>query len=233
MTTESKTKAKAIQIFIITIILGFVLFIVPNLFFGIFRINGGLKGVNMAIIAIFQLVTIYILLSYSLAKLGRSIRYIGFTSDHWQRDSLLGMVVTAVRAVIVFGFVIPMTGGAQRPDVQEVFNALDGTTLGLVSLILLGVLGGIAEEFYNRGFFITIMKDMFNNERTGLWIATFLSILFFSVGHMPTSTLLWIDILVASIIYTSLFLITGRLTASMISHASWNTVAILVLNYLY
>ena len=231
---SSRSTSKNIVIFSGTIILGFILFILPNIFFGVFKINGGLSGINLAIVAIFQLIAIWLLISFSLRSMHKNMEYIGLSFQHWQRDVLLGLFIALLRGVVVFGFVIPMTGGAERPDIQEVINALDGTCVGLISLMMLGVLGGgIAEEIYNRGFFITVMKDLFKSEKTGLWIAVPVSILFFSAGHMPTSTLLWIDILVASIIYTFLFLGTGRLTASMVSHASWNALAIVVVDYMY
>ncbi|WP_245947108.1 CPBP family intramembrane glutamic endopeptidase [Algoriphagus yeomjeoni] len=217
-----------------TIIFGFLFFAVPNLFFGIFKINDGLIGTNLAIIGISQFVMVTSLIYFSLKYLKKDMTYIGLNFNHWKRDLSNGLGVTLVRVVVDFGFIIPNTGGANRADVLEVINSLDGTTTGLISLLILGVVGGgITEEIYNRGFFINIMKDLFKNETVGLWISSVLSILFFSVGHLPSSNLLWYDILVASIIYTSLFLYTGRLTAPMIAHAAWNSTAILLINYWY
>lgn len=234
MTNQPVSRPKATVIFIATIILGFILFALPNIFLGVFKINGGLTGINLALMGIFQLLSVCALIHLALKRLNMNFKDIGLTSSHWITDVLIGLGVTIIRAIIDFGYITPNTGGASRPDIQEVIMALDGTTLGLISLIVLGVVGGgITEEIYNRGFFITVMKDLFKNEKIGLWISVILSILFFSAGHLPSNDLLWYDILVASSIYTALFLITGRLTASIISHASWNLIAILIINYSY
>lgn len=234
MTEEPTSKSKILLVFIVTIILGFLFFALPNLIFGIFKFNEGLKGFNLAIIGISQFAMVYSLIYFSLRYLKKDMAYIGLNFKHWKRDSLIGLGVTLVRVIIDFALIIPNTGGANRPDVLEVISALDGTTIGLVSMMILGVIGGgITEEIYNRGFFIMIMKDMFKNQRIGLWISSILSIIFFSAGHLPTSALLWYDILVASIIYTCLFLYTGRLTASIVAHGAWNAIAILIINCYY
>ncbi len=234
MTNETVSKSKTIFIFVSTIILGFVLFALPNIFLGVFKINGGLSGINLALMGFFQFFSVCTLIHFALKQLHMDFKDIGLKSAHWKTDTLIGLGVTILRAIIDFGFITPNTGGASRPDIQEVITSLDGTTLGLISLIILGVVGGgITEEIYNRGFFITVMKGLFKNEKIGLWISVIVSILFFSAGHLPSSDILWYDILVASSIYTALFLLTGRLTASIISHASWNMLAILIIHYTY
>jgi membrane protease YdiL (CAAX protease family) len=229
---QSVSKSRTILVFVSTIILGFILFVLPNLFFGVFKSYGGIRGTNLIIIAVFQLLTVCILIFFSLKALNKDFSNIGLTFEHWKRDVLIGLGITVIRLIVDFGFVIPITGGSNRPDILEVINALDGTALGLISLVFLGVVGGgIAEEIYNRGYFIIILKDMFRNKKVGVGIASVVSILFFSAGHMPTSDLLWYDIIVASIIYTALFVFTGRLTASIVAHGSWNMLTILLVNY--
>jgi len=231
---QSVSKSRTVLIFVTTVIVGFILFALPNLFFGIFKSYGGLSGTNLIIIAIFQLLSIFTLIFFSLKSLNKDIAYIGISLKHWKRDIFIGLSITLIRLVIDFGFIIPGTGGANRPDILEVINSLDGTSLGLASLIFLGIVGGgIAEEIYYRGFFIKVFKDLFRNRKVGVILASLLSILFFSFAHMPTSSLLWYDILVASIIYTGLFLYTGRLTASIVAHGVWNMLAILIINYAY
>ena len=104
----------------------------------------------------------------------------------------------------------------------------------MLSYIALGVIGGgITEELFNRGYFITVLKDLFKNPKKGLLIASLVSILFFAVGHMPTNAIDWIDILIPTIAYTLLFLFTRRLTASIWAHAVYNFTAILLTYYIY
>ncbi|WMN13001.1 CPBP family intramembrane glutamic endopeptidase [Marivirga salinae] len=110
----------------------------------------------------------------------------------------------------------------------------DGSLVGLLSFIALGVIGGgITEELFNRGYFINVLKDTFKNPKTGLWFSAILSILLFSLGHMPSSALDWFDILVPTIMYTLLFISTKRLTATIIAHGIYNMAAIILTYYIY
>ncbi|WP_247003602.1 CPBP family intramembrane glutamic endopeptidase [Halosolutus gelatinilyticus] len=210
------------------------MFILPNLFFGITKLNGGLVGVNLFVIALFQFVTVCALLYVSLGRLGRDFRSIGLTPNDWKRDGLLGLLVGLSWAAVQFGWIIPSTGGAERADVAQMVTMMDGTVLGLAAFIALGVIGGgITEELYNRGYFISVLRDTFENPRIGLWVAGILSILFFALGHLPTNTVEWIDILVPTIAYTALFVYTGRLTPSIVAHGCYNATAILLTYWLY
>ncbi len=228
------SRAKTLVIFILTIIFGFILFALPNLFFGITRINGGLAGVNLLFIALFQLITVCTLVYLSLRLLRKDFRYIGWSGKHWARDSLIGLFFGLGWAALQLGLIIPNTGGAEREDIAQIITMFDGSLLGLFSFIALGVIGGgITEEVFNRGYFITVLKDCFHNPEIGLWVAATLSILFFAIGHLPKDMLGWFDILVPTITYTVLFLYTKRLTAPVVAHGTYNMVAILLTYLIY
>lgn len=234
MNNQQPSKTKTITIFIITIIVGFILFILPNLFFGITKINGGLKGINLFFMAIFQLVSVFGLIRYSLKLLNKEFRFIGWTKEHFKIDAMLGLSVGVAWTAIQFLWLIPMTGGAERPDIQNMLSTMDGTMIGLFSFIALGVIGGgITEEIYNRGYFITVLESLFENKKVGIWIAAFLSILFFTLGHLPHDVLSWLDILVPTIAYTLLFIYTKRLTAPIFAHGIYNLLAIIVTYQMY
>ncbi len=228
------SRAKTLVIFILTIIFGFILFALPNLFFGITRINGGLAGVNLLFIALFQLLTVCSLIYLSLRLLKKDFRYIGWSGKHWARDSLIGLFFGLGWAALQLGLIIPNTGGAEREDIAQIITMFDGSLLGLFSFIALGVIGGgITEEIFNRGYFIAVLKDCFHNPEIGLWVAATLSILFFAIGHLPKDMLGWFDILVPTITYTVLFLYTKRLTAPVVAHGTYNMVAILLTYLIY
>jgi len=235
LTKDSQpSRGKTIVVFILTIIIGFILFALPNIFFATSNINGGISGINLAIIAIFQFITVCPLIYLSLRILKKNFRFIGLSTKNWRQDSLIGMITGLAWAALNFGLILPNTGGAERADVIEVLQGLDGTIAGLISYIILGVVGGgITEEVYNRGYFINILKGTFRNPNLGLWVATTLSILFFAAGHLPTNSIESLDILISTIAFTVLFLTTKRLTASIVAHGTWNMTAILVINYLY
>jgi membrane protease YdiL (CAAX protease family) len=113
-------------------------------------------------------------------------------------------------------------------------NMYDRSLIGTLSFIALGVIGGgITEELFNRGYFINVLKDVFKNPKTGLWFSASLSIMLFSLGHMPNSALDWFDILVPTVMYPLLFITTKRLTASIVAHGIYNMTAIILTYQLY
>lgn len=234
MQEKNVGKGKTLAVFIVTIVAGFVLFILPNLFFGITKINGGLTGINLLFTAVFQVVTVTLLVYFSLRVLNKDFSDIGWSSQHWQRDSLLGLGVGLLWTILQFAWIIPSTGGAARNDVAGMVETFDGSVIGLISYVALGVIGGgIAEEIYNRGYFISVLKELFDNPQVGIWVAAVLSVLFFALGHLPSNGLEWFDILVPTIAYTILFVLTKRLTAPIVAHGIYNLSAILLTYAIY
>jgi len=225
--------AKTLFIFIFTVLIGFILFILPNLFFGIFKINGGLSGINLLFIALFQFTTVTSLLYLSLKWLGKDFKFIGWNWKQWRNDGMLGIIIGLSWTAIQVLFIIPNTSGAERADIKQMLDMMDGTLLSTVYIALGVIGGGITEEIYNRGYFINVLKSTFKNQKAGLWLSALLSVLFFALGHMPSNAIEWIDILVPTVLYTLLFIYTERLTASIFAHAIYNSTAILIVYYLY
>lgn len=234
MANETVSRKKTLIIFIGSILLGFILFVIPNLFFGITKVNGGLKGINLLIIALFQFTAVTLLIFYSLKSLKKDFRYIGWSFENWKKDTLLGLAVGLSWTLLQFTIIIPKTGGAERADIAGILTTMDGTAVGLLSYIALGVIGGgITEEIFNRGYFINVLKDAFQNPKTGLWVAAFISIVFFCLGHLPGNAVEWFDILIPTTAYTLLFIYTRRLTAPIVAHGIYNMTAILLTYYVY
>ncbi|WP_375578633.1 type II CAAX endopeptidase family protein [Marivirga tractuosa] len=232
--TTTVSKTKTILVYIATILLGYILFIIPDVFFGVSKINGGKIGINLLFIALFQFIGVTALLYFSLKTLKKTFSDIGLKFVNLKKDILLGLGFGALWTILQFVFLIPNTGGANRADISHMLTMYDGSMLGVISFIALGVIGGgITEELFNRGYFINVLKDTFKNPKTGLWFSAILSILLFSLGHMPASALDWFDILVPTIMYTLLFISTKRLTASIIAHGIYNMSAIILTYYIY
>lgn len=236
MKSPDKTvgRKKTLAIFVCTVIVGFIFFALPNIFFGVTKVNGGLSGINLLFIALFQFITVCSLIYFSLRLLNKDFQYIGWSWENWKTDSLLGLFVGLTWTALQFGLIIPNTGGAERADISQMVSMFDGSLVGTLSFIALGVIGGgITEEIYNRGYFINVLKDTFNNPKTGLYTAAIISIIFFAIGHLPSDALGWFDILVPTIAYTALFLYTKRLAASIIAHGIYNMTAILLTYFMY
>lgn len=227
-------KAKTLVVFIVNFIMGYICFIVPDVFFGITKINGGKIGINLLFIALFQLVMVSGLIYVSLKILNKNFRDIGLRFECLGRDMLVGLFFGALWTLLQFVWIIPKTGGVNRPDIAGMLEMYDGSLLGTLSFVGLGVIGGgITEELFNRGFFINVLKDTFKNKTFGLWFSAMLSIVIFALGHMPSTALDWLDILVPTVMYTLLFLCTKRLTASMVAHGIYNMSAIIITYYRY
>ncbi len=227
-------KAKTILVFVFTIIFGYVLFIIPDVFFGVTKANGGKIGINLLYIALFQFLSITALLYASLKILKKDFSHIGLRFVNLRRDFFIGLAFGALWTILQFLVIIPLTGGMNRADIQAMLDMYDGSLLGTISFIALGVVGGgITEELFNRGYFINVLKDLFKNQKTGLWFSAILSIAIFALGHMPGTTLDWFDILVPTLMYTLLFISTKRLTSSIVAHGVYNMAAILLTYNLY
>ncbi len=218
--------------FIAVLLLGLLLFIIPDIFFGI-GINGGKQGLNLFYMGAFQLLAILSLLYFDLRSRGKTFADIGWPARPLWRDVLLGLLAGLVWMAIQY-VLIPATGGADRPDIQGMLSMYDGSIPGLFSFLALGVLGGgIAEELFFRAYFIGEGKTIADKPAKGLRIAAFFSILVFALTHMPVSLLDWVDIMIPTVAYTLLFLYTGRVTASIVAHSVYNALAILFVYYTY
>lgn len=225
---------KTIIVFIVTILLGYVFFIIPDIFFGVTKLNGGKIGINLLFIALFQFFSITALLYVSLKTLKKNFSYIGLQFMKVKQDILLGLIFGASWTILQFFFIIPNTGGGNRADINGMLQMYDGSLIGTISFIALGVIGGgITEELFNRGFAINVLKDVFKNKKIGLWFSATLSVILFCLGHMPVSALDWFDILVPTLTYTILFITTKRLTASIVAHGIYNMTAIILTYYIY
>lgn len=227
-------KTKTLIVFIVTIVLGYLLFIIPDVFFGVTKMNGGKIGINLLFIGLFQLISIIVLLYASLKILKKKFSAIGLRFENFGKDILLGLLFGGLWTFLQFVFIIPNTGGINRMDIKGMLEMYDGSLVGTLSFVALGVIGGgITEELFNRGYFINVLKETFKNPKTGLWFSAVLSILIFALGHMPRTALDWFDILVPTILYTVLFIWTKRLTASMVVHGVYNMLAIILTYYMY
>lgn len=219
----SASRRRIVATYVVTLFLGYALFILPNLFFGIFKVGGGLTGLNLALIGLFQLVGVTALVWFALRSLGASLTAIGWRFDHWPKDMALGAVAGLAWALFEMLVLIPAHGGAAEPNVARIIEGIDGQVAGLIGYLVLAIVGGgVTEEIFNRGFTINVLRAALDNRRIGLWIAVTLSIALFMIGHLPVTSFDWITILIPTLIYTGLFLATGRLTAPIAAHAVHN-----------
>lgn len=224
---------KRLAIWLSVIIGGFLLFAATQIPFQLGWF-GGYSGVSLTLIGVLQAVLIIPVLYAGLRLLDMDFRSIGWTTSHRQKDSLLGAAVAAGWTLLQFLWIIPQTGGAERQDVAEIIAMLGGEWSNVWWYLPLGIIGGgLVEELYNRGFFIGALASIFKESKIALYAAAVLSIVFFAAGHLPRNLVEWIDLLIPSTAYTALYIYTGRLTASIVAHALWNTAVVILVILLY
>lgn len=229
----NKTQGKGLLLWFFIIVAGFVMFVIPQIPFQMGWL-GGFQGKNLTIVALLQGLLVIPLLYWGLRRMKLSFRSIGLTKQLWLRDTGIGIGVAACWAALQFGWLIPSTGGAERADIVEIKNMLDGAWVNILWYLPLGVLGGgIIEELYNRGFIVGVISHLFERSKVAIVAASVFAIAFFAAGHIPTNTTEWIDLLVPSTAYTILYVSTGRLIAPMVAHGLWNSLAAVLVYVLY
>lgn len=234
MTDLHQHRTKNIIIYIATLIFGFAAFAAPNIFFGVTKLNGGLQGINLAIIGVLQLVLIFIVLQIALRLHGKEFKWLGWHFDHWPKFAAIGICVGLAWTIVQHFWLIPATGGVERADMQGILDMLQGGIWGLLGFLVLGIVGGgIAEEFFNRGYVIRGFQDLFANKQLGLWLGALFSILFFAAGHLPSNGVEWMDILIPTVLYTALFIWSKSLVPSIFAHAVYNGSLIVLTYYSY
>ncbi|GAB2513832.1 CPBP family intramembrane glutamic endopeptidase [Nocardiopsis aegyptia] len=200
----------------------FVCFVVPPLALGLlFRDSP--PPLALVAVALTELVSAVVLVFWWLRRRSLTRSDVGLTSRHWVRDALLGAAIVPPRLLLEVGVLIPMAGGAENPGVQEVLTNASAGVAALAATLVLGVVGGgLAEELYFRGFLLGALPKTFVHRRAALYGAAAVSILLFSVLHLPTTGPDIAAIVLASVVYTGLFLLTRRLTATVVAHSLWN-----------
>ena len=226
--SQAPGKKKLWIAFLVFVPLIFVPYAASNIIMHVFPALGGFKGINLAYIGLFQLISVLGILHLALKYLGVSWRFIGVPEKPKASHIILGLAVGLTWAIIQFIWLFPATGGANRPDIAAILEAYDHSVAGVLGYAVLGVLGGgISEELYNRGFFINVLNGALGNTALSYVISVVLSVLFFAGGHLPDSPLMWLDIMVPTLAYTALFVTTKKVTASICAHALYNLLAVI------
>jgi hypothetical protein len=230
---NNQSKFKLLFIWGLVILVGFIFFILPQLPFQM-GLLGGFNGSNLTIVAILQTVLVLSLIFFALKKMKIKPRQIGLSKKNFFSEALLGACFSVVWALIQFLWIIPNTGGGERADIIGILEMLDGTWTNILWYLPLGIIGGgMTEEIYNRGFFIGGIGEIFNHSKLATLLAALLAIVFFAAGHLPQNLVEWVDLLIPSVAYTVLYLTTKRLTASMVAHGLWNTLAVFLCFFIY
>lgn len=155
----------------------------------------------------------------------------GFSLDDARADILLGAAVAVSWAALQFLVLIPLTGGAERPDVVVNAEQLGTSLAGLASFMLLAWGGGFAEEVFFRSHLMTSLRGILGTSRIATALVVLIPTIVFAMLHGYQGG--WVGMFDTGVFggatLSLLFLWRGRLTPCVVAHALWNTIAAVVI----
>lgn len=195
--------------------------VLPQVAFGL-RLQGWPYGV----VGVIQALLAPLAIAAALRPVGRRLRDLGLTGAGWGREALLGAVVAVAFALLQFLVILPATGGAARSDVAMNAAQIGDTVWGVVGFVVLAWTGGFSEELFFRGHLVTSLRALLGETRGALAVTTVLTAAIFALLHGYQGWSGMVDTgLYGGVTLTLLFLWRRRLTASIVAHALWNTLA--------
>ena len=189
-----------------------------------------LVGTTYALVGVLRLLLGSAGVALSLRLVHLRLQDVGLTSVQWRNDFLIGMGIAFIFALLQFFIIIPNTGGATRSDIVVNAAQLGKSASGLVGFIILAWTGAFAEELFFRGQLITTLRNLLGNTPFALFLTIVITVLLFAAAHGYQG---WAGILdtgfYGGLLMTLLYLWRGRLTAPIVAHAMWNTLASIAL----
>ncbi len=185
---------------------------------------------DWAAIGVFQLVSGLVIVMAALRLVHLSLKDVGLTREKWAADVMIGMAVAIIFALLQFLIIIPATGGAERSDVAVNVQQIGGSVWGVIGMITLAWTGAAMEEIFFRGHFFNTLEGLLGKGRVATIVAALATIALFAAGHGYQGWAGVIDTgIYGGLIVTALYLWRRRLTACIVAHSLWNTIAVIVL----
>jgi hypothetical protein len=186
-----------------------------------------LVGLDFALVGVLQALLIPLAALVALRPVGAGMRELGLRGPHVRADALIGLAVALAFAALQFGVLIPATGGAERSDIVVNAAQIGESVLGVIGFVVLAWTGGFAEELFFRGHFLTTLCNGLGTSRAALIVAAGVTVIVFALLHGYQG---WAGVIDAGffggLVLTGLFLWRrGRLTACVVAHAAWNSLA--------
>ena len=160
-------------------------------------------------------------------------------------EAAIGARIAVIFAVLQFWIILPATGGAGRSDVVANVGQIGESWLGVSGFIILAWTGAATEEVFFRGLFLNALRGLIGGQNesvisakrtldTSAIVAAILTIVLFASLHSYQGWAGVIDTgLYGGLTLTLLYLWRRDLTACIVAHALWNTLAAIGLFLLY
>lgn len=203
--------------------------IVPQVVLGL-----DLVGPTYALVGVIRALLGLAAVAVGLRVVGLQLRGVGLVTDRWRSDALIGAGVAIAFAIVQFLVIIPNTGGATRSDVVANVAQIGGSLGGVFGFVVLAWTGAFSEEIFFRGHFFTTLRHSLGRSAAALVVAFAATVVLFALGHGYQGWAGVVDTgLYGGLTLTLLYVWRGRLTACIVAHALWNTLATVALYLWY
>lgn len=203
--------------------------IIPQVFLGL-----ELQGATYALVGVIRAILGLAAVMIALRLIQLRIRDVGLVSAHWRSDALIGAAIALVFTLVQFVIIIPNTGGAARSDIVANAAQIGDSAWGVFGLIVLAWTGAFSEELFFRGHFFTTLRNLLGRSGIALAVAVMATVALFAAGHGYQG---WVGVVdtgfYGGLTLTLLYVWRGRLTACIVAHALWNTLATIAIYLWY
>lgn len=199
--------------------------------FPVLLLDRALEGGTFALVALLFAPLALGAVAIGLRVAGSPMAAAGFTLERARADAQIGAGVAVAWAVLQFGILIPLTGGAERADVVVNAQQIGSTYSGLAAFVLLAWGGGFAEEVFFRAHLMTSLRGVLGHSKVASALVVLVPTLLFALLHGYQGG--WVGMLdtgaFGGLTLSLIFLLRGRLLACVVAHALWNTIATVVI----
>ena len=185
-----------------------------------------LKGPTYALVGVIRAVLGLTAVAVALRLVRLRLRDVGLISERWRSDALVGAGIAVVFALVQFLLIIPNTGGVARSDIAANAAQIGDSIWGVFGFVVLAWTGALSEEVFFRGHFFTTLRSMLGDSEAALVVTIAATVALFAAGHGYQG---WAGVVdtgfYGGLILTLVYVWRGRLTACILAHALWNTLA--------
>lgn len=185
-----------------------------------------LEGPTYALVGAIRALLGFAAVSIGLRVAGLRLRDVGLVSDEWRNEAFIGTTIAVGFALVQLMIIIPNTGGGTRSDVAANAAQIGSSLRGVFGFVVLAWTGAFSEEIFFRGHFFTTLRNVLGRSAAGVVIAVIATVVLFAAGHGYQGWAGIVDTgLYGGLTLTLLYLWRGSLTACIVAHALWNTLA--------
>jgi membrane protease YdiL (CAAX protease family) len=189
-----------------------------------------LEGPTYALVGVIRTVLGLAAIVVALRIVNLRLRDVGLVTTQWRDDALLGAAIAIAFALLQFLVIIPNTGGAARSDIVANAAQIGTSPWGVVGFIVLAWTGAFSEELFFRGHFFTTLRGLLGPSAVALVATVAATVVLFAAGHGYQGWAGVVDTgIYGGLTLTLLYLWRRRLTACIVAHALWNTIATVVI----